>query len=273
MKTKEQRDGAKIIGIISLKGGVGKTTTVANLGALLANDFSKRVLIVDANFSAPNLGLHVGIVNPNKTIHEVLNEKVSIFSAIRTHELGFDIIPASLIPKKISPFKLKKKLALVRNEYDVVLIDSSPTLNEEILTTMIASDQLLVVTSPDYPTLSCTTQAVKVAKKKGTPIMGLILNKVRNKGYELNISDVEDATGIPVLSVVPEDYVVPEALAECVPASVYKPNRDFSVEFRKLAGALVGEPVEDTRLLARFKNAFRPDITRAEVNRLLLSRE
>ena len=272
MTRKKKEEGAKIIGIISLKGGVGKTTTVSNLGALMANDFSKKVLVVDANFSAPNLGLHVGIVNPNKTIHEVLNEQIPIYSAIRSHELGFDIIPASLNPKKINPFKLKSKLSIVKNDYDVILIDSSPTLNEEILTTMIASDELLVVTSPDYPTLSCTTQAVKTAKKKGIPIAGLILNKVRNKRYELNVSDIEDATGIPVLSVIPEDYVVPEALSECVPASIYKPNRDFSVEFRKLAGALVGEHFEDTRLLARVKHAFRPDMTRAEVNRLLMSR-
>ncbi|MBU0460960.1 MAG: AAA family ATPase [Nanoarchaeota archaeon] len=270
---KQKIQGGKIIGVISLKGGVGKTTTVTNLGALLANEFSKKVLVVDANFSAPNLGLHVGIVNPNKTIHDVLSDKIPIYSAIRSHELGFDIIPASLNPKKINPFKLKSKLESVRNNYDIILIDSSPTLNEEILTTMIASDHLLVVTSPDYPTLSCTTQAVRAAKKKGTPILGLVMNKVRNKRYELNISDVEDATGIPVLSVIPEDGVVLEALAECVPASIYKPNRDFSIEFKKLAGALVGESVEDTRFISRIKSAFRPDLTRTEVNRLLMSRE
>jgi len=62
----------KIIGVISLKGGVGKTTTVANLGASLAKDFNKKVLVVDANFSAPNLGLHLGLVDPKTTIHDVL---------------------------------------------------------------------------------------------------------------------------------------------------------------------------------------------------------
>ncbi|MFQ5474699.1 MAG: AAA family ATPase [Candidatus Nanoarchaeia archaeon] len=261
-----------MIGVISLKGGVGKTTTVSNIGALLSQVFEKKVLVVDANFSAPNLGLHVGIVNPEKTVHDVLNDKVAINSAIRSHALGFDIIPASLNPKKINPFKLKTRLDKVRKMYDIIIIDSSPTLNDEILTTMIASDELLVVTSPDYPTLSCTTQAVKVARKKGTPIIGLIMNKVRNKRYELNVCDIEDATGLPVLSVIPEDAAFSEALAACTPASLYMPNKDFSVEFKKLAGALIGEPFEDTRLLARLRQAFRPDLTRAEVNRLLLSR-
>ena len=49
----------KIYGIISIKGGVGKTTAVCNLGAVLAHEFGKRVLLVDANLSSPNLGLHL----------------------------------------------------------------------------------------------------------------------------------------------------------------------------------------------------------------------
>jgi len=49
----------KTIGIISIKGGVGKTTTVSALGAALANEFDKKVLLIDANFSAPNLALHL----------------------------------------------------------------------------------------------------------------------------------------------------------------------------------------------------------------------
>ncbi|MCH8872918.1 AAA family ATPase, partial [candidate division KSB1 bacterium] len=57
---------AKTIGILSIKGGVGKTSTVAALGAAIAG-FDKKVLLIDGNFSAPNLGLHLGIVNPKVT--------------------------------------------------------------------------------------------------------------------------------------------------------------------------------------------------------------
>ena len=137
---------------------------------------------------------------------------------------------------------------------------------------MIASDELLVVTSPDYPTLSSTTIAVKQAKKKGTPIVGLVMNRVRNKKYELNINDIEDATGVPVLSIFPEEDYVHEALSECIPASIFKPMKDTSVEYKKLAGALIGDYYEDTRIWPRIKNAFKPEMTRTEVNRLLLTR-
>lgn len=65
----------KVIGVISIKGGVGKTTVVSNLGATLAYEFGKKVLVIDANFSAANLGLHLGIVDPEITIHDVLAGK------------------------------------------------------------------------------------------------------------------------------------------------------------------------------------------------------
>ena len=57
----------KTIGVISLKGGVGKTTAVVALGSALA-DFGKKVLLVDGNFSAPNLGLHLDLFDTEKTI-------------------------------------------------------------------------------------------------------------------------------------------------------------------------------------------------------------
>ena len=171
----------KIIGIVSLKGGVGKTSSVANLGAVLASEFGKKTLVIDANFSAPNLGLHLGLVEPGATIHDILLNKANVNDAIYEHESGFHFIPGAYVSRKVSPFKLKQKISYLKDYYDMILIDSSPNLNEEMLATMIASDELLVVTSPDYPTLSTTLRAVRLAKQKRTPITGLILNRGRNK--------------------------------------------------------------------------------------------
>src|SRR3989338_5209371 len=161
-----------IIGIISIKGGVGKTTTVVNLGTVLAQEFGKRVLIVDANFSAPNLGLHLGIAEPEKSLHDALVDKIPIEEAIQEHKLGFHVIAGALTKKPVRIFKLKQKLYPLKEHYDTILLDSSPNLNEEMLATMIASDKLFVVTSPDNPTLSCTMHAIKTAKERNTPIEG-----------------------------------------------------------------------------------------------------
>ncbi|MBW3022494.1 AAA family ATPase [Candidatus Woesearchaeota archaeon] len=261
----------KTIGIVSIKGGVGKTTVVANLATAFANEFGKKVLAVDANFTAPNLGIHLGVVNQEHTLHEVLKGKVDVSKAIYPVNLGFDLMPASLLAPAVDPFRLKRKLQPLKSEYDVIIIDSSPNLNDEILATMIASDELLVVTSPDYPTLSCTMHAIKVAKKKNVPISGLILNRARDRKYELSLQEVEEATEVPVIGWLPEDEKVIEALSETIPAVAFAPKRDVAVEYKKLASCLVGEDYKDKRVWNKVKGFFVVnDISKVEVNREVL---
>lgn len=258
---------SKIIGIISLKGGVGKTSSVANLGAVLAKDFSKKVLVIDANFSAPNLALHLGLLNPEVTIHDVLLNRANVNEAIYEHEAGFHIMPGAYVSKKVNPHRLRHKIDYLREQYDIILIDSSPNLNEEMLATMLASDELLVVTTPDYPTLSTTLRAVRLAKQRKTPIAGLVMNRVRNKKFEISIDEIEDAAQVPVLSILPEDVKVIEALANTTPIVLHKPKANASVEYKKLAAFLIGENYEDPRLWSKIKSLFRKDVQKDRINR------
>lgn len=265
-----KKEKGKIIGVISIKGGVGKTTTVSNLGALLANKFGKKVLIVDANFSAPNLALHLGFINPETTLADVLMDRVDVKEAIYEHDLGFHMLPTALVHRKLNPFKLRSKINKLREYYDVILIDSSPTLNEEMLSTIVASDSLLVVTSPDLPTLSCTMHAVKVAKRKKTPIAGMIINKVRKKNFELTTDEIQESTGVPVVAVLPDDVRVLEALARSTPASVFSPKKNFAVEYHQLAASIIGEEYADNRLVSKVKNFLAPDNSLQSINRAVL---
>jgi len=260
----------KIIGIISLKGGVGKTTTVANLGAAMANEFGKNILVVDANFSAPNLGLHLGLVDPKVTLHDVLNDNNNVADAIHEHEQGFHVLPSAYIGGNIDPSKLKQKINHLREKYDAILIDSSPNLNSEMLATMIAADELLVVSSPDYPTLSTTLRAIRLAKEKKTPITGLILNKVYHKNFELSLNDIEYAAGVPVVSVLPHDIKVPESVANTSPVALNMPKANSAIEFKKLAASLIGEKYKDPRFFVRLKDMMKKDISKEEVNRVLM---
>jgi septum site-determining protein MinD len=261
-----------IIGIISLKGGVGKTSSVANLGAALTSKFSKKVLVVDANFTAPNLGLHLGLSNPDTTIHDVLLNQADAEDAIYRHHSGIHIMPGAFISRKINPFKLKQKINHLRHYYDIILIDSSPNLNEEIMSTMVASDSLYVVTSPDFPTLSTTLKAVRLARQKRTPISGLILNRVRGKKFELSIKDIEDAAQVPVVSVLPEDIRVAESIAYTSPVSLHKPKSKASIEYNKLAAAMINEPYQDPRMWSRLKGLFTKEIPKDNINRLLMKK-
>lgn len=231
----------KIFGVIALKGGVGKTTVVSNLGASLARDYGKKVLMVDANFSTPHLGLHLGLLDPKYTLHHVLNDNHSIFESIYQHELGFHIIPGKLAPFQTSPLALKNKLEELRGIYDIILIDSSPSLNEEMYATMAASDELLVVSSPDYPTLSSTIHAISIADTKDAKISGIVINKAYKKKFELSKKDIEGASGAKVLSVIPENFKVLSSLSRMLPVVVNFPRQNVSVEYKKLAGTLIGE--------------------------------
>lgn len=252
----------KVIGIVSLKGGVGKTSVVSSLGDAIA-DFNKKVLLIDGNFSAPDLGLHLNLIDPEITLHHVLNRTANIKDAI--YESGnFDVIPSSVFERiSINPLDLKKKIKTLKNKYDFILIDSSPTLNEETQAVMLASDGLLVVTTPDYPTLSATLKAIKFAKQRGTNIEGLILNKVHNKNFELSLTDIEETVGIPVMAVIPHDINILKALSEFTPPTSYKPKSKGSFEYKKLAAALIGERYKPLRL----RNLFRITPKRQDINR------
>lgn len=253
----------KIIGIVSLKGGVGKTTTVASLGAAFS-DLGKKVLLIDGNLSSPSLGLHFNIVDPEVTLHHVLERSVHARDSIIGLE-GIDIIPSSIFwNKKVNPLLLRDRIKPLKNKYDIIIIDSSPTLDEETLAVMIASDEVLVVTTPDHPTLSASIKASKLAKQRGTPIAGIIINRAYNKNFEISLKDIEDTLDIPVMAVIPHDLNVLRALSEMEPYTRYKSGAAGSTEFKKLAATLVGEKYKSWKLIDLFKKVTpnRPEINR-----------
>ncbi|MFH1607588.1 MAG: AAA family ATPase [archaeon] len=237
----------KIVGVVSLKGGVGKTSSVVALGSAIAS-FDKKVLLIDGDFSAPNLGLHLNIIDPETTIHHVLSKRANVKEAI--HKLdNFDVIPASVFERiEINPFALRDKIKPLKRKYDVVIVDSSPSLNEETLAVMLASDEILVVTTPDFPTLSTTLKAVKLAKQRGTLVSGLVLNKVYNKNFELSVGDIEKTSDVPVMAVIPYDINVLRAQSEFIPSTAHRPKSKASEEYKRLGAALIGEKYKPVKM-------------------------
>lgn len=259
---------SKTIGIISIKGGVGKTTIAASMAADLVNHHNKKVLLIDANYSAPNLGLHMDIVTPKNSIHNVLDRKAKIKSAIH-NKFGVDVIPGEYVYNtSLNYLKLKDHLNKIKNDYDFVILDSSPSLNEEILSTIFASDHLFVVTTPDYPTLSCSLKAAKLAKQRGKPISGIIINKVRDPGFEITLKEIEEATEIPVVAKISDDKAASKALFMRIPVTVYNRRSKFSREINRLNSALT-----NTKEKRPFFSSLLPrNFRKQEINRQLMRR-
>ena len=259
---------ARTIGIIAIKGGVGKTTLSASLATDLVNHYGKKVLLIDANYSAPNLGIHMDLINPDKTIHDVLAGKARITSAIY-NKFGVDILPGSyLYSREINYLKLRDRIKSIKKNYDFVIIDSSPSLNEELLSTVLASDNLFVVSTPDYPTLICSLRAAKLARQRGRPISGIVINKIRNPKYEVDLKEMEEITEIPVVAKIPDDPSGIKALFTRIPISVYNRKSKFSKEVSRLSAALIGKEEK----IPLWKRILPSDFRREEVNRQILKR-
>lgn len=252
----------KAIGIVSIKGGVGKTTSVVNLAYVLAHDFGKKVAVLDANFSSPNISLHLGNINNKNSIHDVLNGKAKMQDALQEHEFGFHVM-AGAIGNNVTNnnyLKLKEKVAQLKNHYDVVLLDSSPTMNNELLSTILASDELYVVSTPDLPTLSTTLRAVKLAKEKKMKINGMILNKVRGKNFELKSTDMERLSGVPLTGVIKDNVRVLEALSKVKPISMLNPNSSVALAYKGIAAKMINAPYKEpawhTKVIGFLKDDF-----------------
>ncbi|MBI2043958.1 AAA family ATPase [Candidatus Pacearchaeota archaeon] len=252
----------KSIGVMSIKGGVGKTSSVIALGDSMSK-FGKKVLLVDANFSSPNLGIHLKLLDPPQTLHHVMDRSANFKDSIQ--KLGnFDVLPASVFHRTpANLMELRNKLRNIKDRYDFVLIDSSPALNQETLSALVASDEVFIVTTPDYPTLTMTLKTVKLAKQRDVPINGLILNKIHNKNFELSINEIERTAEIPVLAQIPYDINVLKSLSVFTPSTTYKPRSKASIEYMKLAGVLSKSKYKHFSI----KNILRINTPKQEVNR------
>ena len=151
----------KVIAIANQKGGVGKTTTAINLAASLAV-LEKKVLIIDADPQANTTsGLNFSPDNDEKrTLYEVMIGKIDIRDTLIQTELqGLHLIPShiNLVGAEIelldSPEResvLRKALSAIRNDYDYIIIDCSPTLGLITVNSLTAADSVMIPVQPEF---------------------------------------------------------------------------------------------------------------------------
>jgi septum site-determining protein MinD len=242
----------RVIGILSGKGGVGKSTIAINL-AIALQKFRKKVMIVDCNISTPHLSHYLGVRDYSFTINDVLFGKVDINSAFYNYN-GLRYIPAS--PKledliNIDLSKLKSNLKKLTNQkVDFIILDAAPGIGREALHVADASDEIIFVTNPYVPMINDVIKSKEIIKQLGEKKMSIVLNMVGDRSYELLGRIVEEVTGIPVMMEIPHDRNVDLSMVMKMPIVEYKPNSLASISFMKLA-SLIAE--KDYELPLKFK--------------------
>jgi septum site-determining protein MinD len=204
----------KIIVIASGKGGVGKTTTAINLGAAI-NFFKKDVLIIDANLSTPNIGVHLNSPEVPISLNHVLLKKAEAFEAIYEHESGMKIMPASLSIKelkKIKPEKIKDFIKDFKALSNFIIMDCAAGLGNEALSVMEMADESIIVTNPEIPAITDALKTIKIAEGMKKKIMGVIVTRVKKNNIEMQPNTVRDMLEVHILGMIPEDTHISKAL-------------------------------------------------------------
>jgi septum site-determining protein MinD len=235
---------ARIISVLSGKGGVGKTTLVSNLGAALIKR-GKNVIIIDANVTTPNLSLHLGIPFYPVTLHDVLKNDVPIESAVYNHHTGLRVIPASLSVealKNVNMDKLEKALSNLFDKTDIIIVDAAAGLGKEALAAIGVADELIVITNPELPAVTDALKTIKIAQDNKTKVLGVVVNRVKGLKHELSMSEIKSMLDVPIISIVPEDLAVPRSIAKKTPVVHHKPRSKSSIEFQRLALRILGDP-------------------------------
>jgi septum site-determining protein MinD len=234
----------RFISIISGKGGVGKSTVAANLGASLASKFKRSVVVIDCNLTTSHLSLSLGMYYCPITLNNVLRGEKNILEVLYDHPSGMKIVPASLNLKdleKIDISKLKDVIKYLKGRVEFVILDASPGLGRETYSAIHASDEVIFVTNPNLPAAVDVIKCKELVENVNKLPIGIVLNMVSKKSYELTKKEIETLTQLPVLASIPHDRDIHKSLAKKMPVVSFKPKSKSSRELIKLAGLLVGE--------------------------------
>jgi len=133
--------------------------------------------------------------------------------------------------------RIVKKMAF--SNYDFVILDGAPGFGEEVKTVIKASDKILVVTTPHRTSVEDAKKLVNLCKKLKKKEVYVVVNRVRNKRFELDFWEIRREVDVPICVVIPEDDEVQKALKEGIPVISYNKNSLASIAFRKLGSLLL----------------------------------
>ncbi len=204
---------SKVITVTSGKGGVGKTTSTANLGTALAKDGMK-TLVIDTDIGLRNLDVVMGL--ENRVVYDVVDiiegrckPKQAMIKS-RTLDNLF-LIPAAQTRDKdsITPEQMKQLVLELKKDFDFILIDCPAGIESGFKNAIAGADEAIIVTTPEVSAVRDADRIVGLLAANEMYEPKLILNRVRmdmmQRGDMMSIEDVLDILNIDLLGVVPDD--------------------------------------------------------------------
>ncbi|MFA5303467.1 MAG: cell division ATPase MinD [Candidatus Nanoarchaeia archaeon] len=248
---------ARVIAFVSGKGGVGKTTTAVNVAQALF-DSKKKVLLIDANVTTPNVSLHYSINPSGFSLHDVLNGRVGIEKVIYKTETGLFVIPGGLSFDNLKG-KIKKSLAsnlvFLIDKFDYIIIDAGAGLGIETQMAIKACDEMILVTNPELPAITDALRAKKLAEDFRVSLLGVVLNKKTGLDFDLKDQNISDFLELPIIGDIPFDIHVSKSIKERIPVVTAYPLSKAAKAIKKLVNVITKEElyVEDKPDNALFK--------------------
>lgn len=206
----------RVIVVTSGKGGVGKTTTTANIGTGLAL-LGRRVCLVDADIGLRNLDVVMGL--ENRIVYDLVDVveghcklRNALIKDKRVENLF--LLPAAQTREKdaVAPEQMKKLCEALKDEFEYVIVDSPAGIEHGFRNAIAGADEALIVTTPEVSAVRDADRIIGMLEAHDLSEPKLIINRIRpemvKRGDMMNIDDVIEILAVRLIGVVPDDHDV-----------------------------------------------------------------
>lgn len=236
--------------ITSGKGGVGKTTTTANLGTALAS-MDKKVVVIDGDTGLRNLDVLMGLENRVVfTLMDVIDGNCKLKQALIKDKRfnNLYLLPTAQIRDKsdISQENMLSLITELRGEFDYILIDSPAGIEQGFENAIVGADRAVVIVNPEVTSVRDADRVIGKLESKGIEDHQLIINRINPEmvrvGDMLAVQDILDSLAIKLIGIVPDDRNITISTNKGEPI-VLNDNARSGQAFKNIAKRIVGEEV------------------------------
>ena len=242
--------GARVIVITSGKGGVGKTTTTANIGAALA-DKGHKVLLIDTDIGLRNLDVVMGL--ENRIVYDlidVIEGRCRVSQALIKDKRcpNLVLLPAAQIRDKndVNTDQMKELIYSLKDSFDYILIDCPAGIEQGFKNAIAAADEAIVVTTPEVSATRDADRIIGLLEAAGIKSPRIVVNRLRidmvKEKNMLSVEDILDILAVKLLGVVPDDETVVISTNKGEPL-VYKGDSLAAKAFKNIASRIEGVEV------------------------------